>query len=386
MTKSEEWAYKLCRDSFFSLFSFVNPVGKKGKELCDVIVICSTDIVLISVKEININLTDNYEVDYSRWNKRAVEDSLKQLNGAERFLKTVYSFKLKGSEEKIELPSEKNFYKIALAIGGRGKFPIPESIENNGYVNIMDEVAFHTVISELDTITDFISYLKEKQTKLSGVHFTGNGEEDLLAFYLCNEFDFPNKTYLYFDEGLYENLKRDKNYIQEKKERRESYKWDFIINHFTHNYFTQNGYNTATLNNMMKACEIMAQETRFERVKLIYNLNEVINTNIRARIYYSPSFNHIIYVFVSGKFDDEKERINELEIRCMVAAFLHNKSAVVIGIAWEVNTNYDVYDIAYHNYKDIWNDNFDKSALIAINELGYFKNHYDQTNSKINNL
>ena len=64
MTKSEEWAYKLCRDSFFSLFSFVNPIGKKEKELCDVIVICGTDIVLISVKEININLTDNYEVDF----------------------------------------------------------------------------------------------------------------------------------------------------------------------------------------------------------------------------------------------------------------------------------------------------------------------------------
>lgn len=237
MTKSEGWAYNLCKDSFFSLFSFVNPIGKKGKELCDVIIICGMDIVLISVKEININLTGNYEVDYNRWNKRAIEDSLKQLNGAKRFLKTVSSFKLKGSEEEIELLSEKNFYKVALAIGGRGKFPIPESIENNEYVNIMDEVAFHSIISELDTITDFISYLKEKQTKLSNVYFTGNGEEDLLAFYLFNEFDFPDKTYLNFDEGLYESLKKDKNYIQEKNERRESYKWDFIINHFTQNHF-----------------------------------------------------------------------------------------------------------------------------------------------------
>ena len=176
MTKSEEWAYNLCRDSFFLLFSFVNPIGKKGKELCDVIIICGKDIVLISVKEININLTDNYCVDYNRWNTRAIEDTVKQLNGAERFLKAVSSFKLKGSAEEIELPTEKNFYKIALVIGGKGKFPIPESIQNNGYVNIMDEVSFHSIILELDTITDFISYLREKQIKLSNVHFTGNGE------------------------------------------------------------------------------------------------------------------------------------------------------------------------------------------------------------------
>lgn len=378
MTRSEEWAYNLCRDSFFSLFSFVNPIGKKGKELCDVIIICGKDIVLISIKEININLTDNYDVDYNRWNTRAIEDSVKQLNGAERFLKTVSSFKLKGSEEEIELPIEKNFFKIALAIGGRGKFPIPESIRNNGYVNIMDEVSFHSITLELDTITDFISYLREKQTKLSNVYFTGNGEEDLLAYYLFNEFNFPDKTYLVFDEGLYKSLKKDKLYIKEKKERQESYIWDFIINHSAQNHFTQNGYNTKSLNNLMKAYEIMAQETRFERVKLVNNLNEVIKTNIRARIYFSPSFNHVIYVFVSGKFNNQKERLKELEIRCMVAAFLMNKSAVVIGIAWEIQKDTEVYDVAYHNYNNIWNDRLDKSSLIAINELEYFKKHYDQ--------
>lgn len=378
MTKSEEWAYNLCRDSFFSLFSFVNPIGKKGKELCDVIIICGKDIVLISVKEININLTDNYDVDYNRWNTRAIEDSVKQLNGAERFLKAVSSFKLKGSEEEIELPIEKNFFKIALAIGGRGKFPITESIRNNGYVNIMDEVSFHSITLELDTITDFISYLREKQTKLSNVYFTGNGEEDLLAYYLFNEFNFPDKTYLVFDEGLYKSLKKDKLYIKEKKERQESYIWDFIINHSAQNHFTQNGYNTKSLNNLMKAYEIMAQETRFERVKLVNNLNEVIKTNIRARIYFSPSFNHVIYVFVSGKFNNQKERLKELEIRCMVAAFLMNKSAVVIGIAWEIQKDTEVYDVAYHNYNNIWNDRLDKSSLIAINELEYFKKHYDQ--------
>ena len=94
-------------------------------------------------------------------------------------------------------------------------------------------------------------------------------------------------------------------------------------------------------------------------------MNEVINTNVRARIYFSPSLNHIIYVFVYGKFHNETERLKELEIRCLVAVFLNNKSATVIGIAWETNVNYDVYDVVYHNYKDVWNDNLDKSALVC---------------------
>lgn len=62
----------------------------------------------------------------------------------------------------------------------------------------------------------------------------------------------------------------------------------------------------------------------------------------------------------------------------MVAAFLMNKSAVVIGIAWEIQKDTEVYDVAYHNYNNIWNDRLDKSSLIAINELEYFKKHYDQ--------
>ena len=161
MNKSEEWTYNLCKKSFFSLFSFPNPVGKKNKELCDVIVICGSDIILISVKDINIKLSNNFEIDYNRWNKRAIEDSLKQLNGAERFLKNALSFKLKSFSEKIELPEIKNFYKIALAIGGNGKFPMPESIKSNGYINVMDEISFHSIVSELDTITDFLKYLKK---------------------------------------------------------------------------------------------------------------------------------------------------------------------------------------------------------------------------------
>ena len=117
------------------------------------------------------------------------------------------------------------------------------------------------------------------------------------------------------------------------------------------------------------------------KLKLIDSLQYVINSNVRARIFYSPTFNHIIYVFLSSKFNSQKERIKELEIRCMVAAFLYNKSAIVIGIAWEKRDNYDVYDLAYHNFKEMWSEKLDKNSMIAINQLGYFKKKYEIVNS-----
>ena len=201
---------------------------------------------------------------------------------------------------------------------------------------------------------------------------------DLLAFYLSNGFDFPNDTYLFLDDDLYESAKTSAEYIKEREKKKNSYKWDFIINQISHNHFQRNGYNTDTLNSMIIACKLMAQETRHERVKLVNNLEHVINSNVRARIFYSPSFNHIIYVFLSSKFNNSNERRKELEIRCLVAAFLYNKSAAVIGIAWEKQNDLDTYDVVYHNYQEVWTNQFDRNALNAINDLGYFKNHYNE--------
>ena len=51
MTPSERYVDNLCKKSFLPFWSFPNPLGKKGKELCDVLVVCGHTIILISVKE-----------------------------------------------------------------------------------------------------------------------------------------------------------------------------------------------------------------------------------------------------------------------------------------------------------------------------------------------
>jgi hypothetical protein len=52
INKAEEFVFHICRETFLSLWSYANPLGKNGKELCDILIVCDPDIVIFSVKEI----------------------------------------------------------------------------------------------------------------------------------------------------------------------------------------------------------------------------------------------------------------------------------------------------------------------------------------------
>src|SRR5689334_7193964 len=86
MTPSEKLVYKLCTQSFLSFWSYPNPKGKKGKELCDVLVVCEPDILIISVKEIQFKDTGD-EVGRERWRKKAIAESCAQVYGAVSWIK-----------------------------------------------------------------------------------------------------------------------------------------------------------------------------------------------------------------------------------------------------------------------------------------------------------
>ena len=103
MTPSERYVDNLCKKSFLPFWSFPNPLGKKGKELCDVLVVCGHTIILISVKDIKVTNHKDRTVQYKRWVNKAVDDSIKQLYGAERFLKNV---------DEVKLVLQKSLYQI----------------------------------------------------------------------------------------------------------------------------------------------------------------------------------------------------------------------------------------------------------------------------------
>ncbi len=57
LNKSEQFTHNLCTKSFLSLWCYNNPIGKKNKELCDVLSFV-TRVIVFSVKEITLEDPD----------------------------------------------------------------------------------------------------------------------------------------------------------------------------------------------------------------------------------------------------------------------------------------------------------------------------------------
>ena len=126
-TKSEEYVAQLCSQSFLSLWSYPIPRGKNpGKKLCDNLVVCDPDIVIFSVKETGLTETGDQAADWERWRRKAIEDSAKQIYGAESYL--VRSANVVTAEGEIALPlpeiSRRRVHRVAVALGSQGKAPL----------------------------------------------------------------------------------------------------------------------------------------------------------------------------------------------------------------------------------------------------------------------
>lgn len=60
--------------------------GPNGKELCDPLVVCEPDIIIVSVKDIGVPDSGEVTVDWERWHRSSIDESAKQIYGAERWL------------------------------------------------------------------------------------------------------------------------------------------------------------------------------------------------------------------------------------------------------------------------------------------------------------
>lgn len=95
MTESERCLHRLTRRSFLSLWC--NPavycdqgrIGRAGhgKELCDLLVVFGDDVLIFSDKECGYPRVRDARGAWSRWYRKAIEESAGQLYGAERWLR-----------------------------------------------------------------------------------------------------------------------------------------------------------------------------------------------------------------------------------------------------------------------------------------------------------
>lgn len=78
----------LCDFAFLKLWSFPNPYKEPGKELCDILVIFDNNIIIFSVKDIKYN-EEKGMAGWKRWKRKAIDESIEQINGAEKWLQKI---------------------------------------------------------------------------------------------------------------------------------------------------------------------------------------------------------------------------------------------------------------------------------------------------------
>lgn len=341
---AEELVAGICRRNFLSLWSYPNPRGKGGKELCDVLVVCDPFLIIISVKAPSYSESLDISTGWKRWQKKAIEESAKQISGANRWLQSATHVTRRDGTRGLPIPPKerRRVFRLAIALGGRGEVPIFGGRSRGGFLHVFNESALDRVLGELDTIIDFTNYLEAVEDLLSVSKVTVlGGEEELLAIYLRNGRAFPNKPDLLIIDGdLWEGLEKEPDYQAKKHADKISYVWDTLLDTFAQDVLKGHMAFGGGLEANEQVLRVMAKETRFNRRILGRGFRDFMDLTakgkIRSRCTRSPS--GVGYVFLACPHGTPRSnRIHELEVRCFVARGLltHEHVTTVVGLATE---------------------------------------------------
>ncbi|MGJ1327470.1 hypothetical protein [Sphingobacterium multivorum] len=219
----EDFVNKLAYSSFLKFWCYPGPRFENGnkKEICDLLIIFHSIAIVISVK--------NYEFkgNHFRYFNNTIEKAVKQIYGACRVLFGSSEVHIKHPDKDIEtFPRDqiKKIFRIVINLGDGVKFyPFNSTTKSDDYVTLFDKDSFETIISELDTIPDFIDYLEKREKLFKGKTtiilpgaesdfpietqedffklgetindkhiFISGTEKDLLAHFFSNKRNFPD--------------------------------------------------------------------------------------------------------------------------------------------------------------------------------------------------
>ncbi|WP_318629494.1 hypothetical protein [Klebsiella variicola] len=222
-TKTERKLAVICDKTFLKLWSWTSLYSdeginknRKGKEICDLLVYYRNTVIIFSDKEItytenhekNIPEKDGTSVAWKRWLRKAVNESIKQIEGAENWIRAhydrIYFTEQCLSSDKFPFINSENInqlkiYRVAIANGcpyplylGNG---IHDGIINNcrdrhgNYIHVFDGSTIEILSQELSTVHEFVGYLEEKE-RIAKEGFLNNYDKlielDLLATYILS--------------------------------------------------------------------------------------------------------------------------------------------------------------------------------------------------------
>jgi hypothetical protein len=393
VTDAERYLAKLCKRSFLSLWSYPGVFRDQGggKEVCDLLVVFDNHIIIFSDKDCQFLDSVGVSVAWTRWFKKAVLASAKQVWGAERWIRdfpTRLFLDRKCTKPfpiKLPKPDEAIFHRIVVAhdasracklvLGGSGSLMLNNTLigdahlsdmpfmigrldENRGYVHVFDDTTLDIVMSTLDTVSDFTSYLVKKEKFLtSDMLVSAAGEEHLLAAYLgklnkdgVHDFVIDDGySAVSLGEGIWENFVNSPERKAQIAHDQISYSWDKMIEKFVHHLMTGTQYfgSGHPVEEQEVAFRFMAREPRTRRRMLAISLHEVLEKSLTAKFFSARAmtsederFPYYVFLFMHRKpdlTDDEYRnmRIHLLSDYCAVAKLVYPKAKDIIGIASE---------------------------------------------------
>jgi SEC-C motif len=386
-TKTERYLARLCERTFLSLWSYPNlytPEGRHGgsgvgKELCDLLVVFGSDILIFSDKDIRFNTEIDTKIAWNRWRKRAISSSARQLFGAEKWIREnptqifldpecTKSFPLTPQMENARfhlIAVTKNTSEAAQRFFGGGSsgslmlipllsdeqiserpFVVNDLDQTKTFVHVLDELTLDIVFGELDTTYDLVRYLRAKEDAIRSRRvISATGEEDLLAAYLLLDgltsdtpFDIqaePGQAHaLTLMEGFWQEYFASPQRQAMRDANSVAYFWDALIEHFAVHIRTANvgvGADKSTATHE-QAIRLLAAEGRLSRrylaAQFLQKMAEVPPDRRSARVCPSPFNNEVCFIFVFYPRDiDEdyesyrQERMEHLQAYAIVASY-----------------------------------------------------------------
>jgi hypothetical protein len=391
LTASERYLSQLCEKNFLSFWSYPRPFRDQGgnKELCDLLVIVDDDIIIFSDKHCVVEPKSKLELDWQRWFRSAVWSGARQAWGAERWLRQHPDRVFMDSECTRALPVplptlNRARYHLVVTVhgvsaacqamlGGTGSLVIGSDIRGlaahdkpfvigdldpkRSFVHVFDDATLDYVMSTLDTATDILRYLREKERLCrSRTTFYVAGEENLLAYYLTHIDENGDHAFLFdpdadlisIDESWWDDFESSEERRAQLEHDEISYLWDRLIERFATHAFggTQYFATEPYLGSAEKVLRFMAAEPRLRRRVLASELMDAVESTPpdirRLRVIPRQLRDEPMYVFLLFPWrDDKSEDVNRAARRnyleaCLYVAKMKSPSALdIIGIATE---------------------------------------------------
>lgn len=383
LNRSEAFVLEVCQKSFLAPWCYNNPRAKPGKELCDILVVCDPDIIIVSVKEITFSENTDFQVAHDRWERKAVDASVNQIYGAEGWLKNATQVIRPDGTLGLMLPppETRRLHRIAVALGDKGQAITSSGDFGEGFVHVMGEDSFREVLSELNTITDLTDYFiaKERLAESKTRIVCGGPESNMLGWYLTHQRSFPkDQDVVIFDESIWPGLQSNASFIRRKEADRISYAWDeLIVGLFDPEAKPLNGPEPK-LDQVEQVLRVMARESRLNRRVLSEQIVDFMGAakagRSRARIMRGPS--GVIYVFTHFDAKDLPEhRSAELTARCYVARYIAGEGNTMVGVGLGAHQleKGTTSDLVYMHFPE-WSAEEDAIAKKLKEDSGFFAN------------